>query len=251
MDEVYRKMMKESKRIASVFGLPRFYIEHKGPLARSRNTFYENDSVVMCRNMVVRQLKDNLGHGMEHARKVTIDAGALICIEGERLSLESEEIEKAIVIVQLSGLLHDIKRREPNHARASAEEAEIQLRDFSIQEAEKQIIVLAISNHEAFVEPDRVSSPLGQLISDSLYDADKFRWGLDNFTETLWYMADFRGASIESIARNFPRGVEGIKKIKDTFRTTTGKKYGPEIIDLGLGAGEEIYVYLLLYTSSQ
>lgn len=251
VQEVYKKMMEESKRIASGFDSPSFYMEHEGPFSMSQDIYYQNDHVIKCRDMVVQQLSDNLGHGMEHARKVTIDCGALVCIEGKRLSLTRAQIKRAVVIAQLSGLLHDIKRKVPNHAKASAREAEIKLRDFSLKEGEKQSIVLAISNHEAFVEPEKVHTPLGQLISDSLYDADKFRWGVDNFTETLWYMADFRQAPIESITKNFPRGVEGIKKIKDTFRTVTGKKYGPEFIDLGLKAGKEIYSYLLSYTASQ
>ncbi|MFA4910524.1 MAG: hypothetical protein WC649_05740 [Desulfobacteria bacterium] len=251
MKEIYKRMMKESKRIASSSKCPSFYIEHERLLLMSKEIYNSNTEVLKCRDMVFKQLADNLGHGMKHAEKVTIDIGALVFIEGERQSLESDRIKEAIVIAQLSGLLHDIKRKEPNHASASAKEARIKLRDFSLEEREKEIIVQAISNHEAFVEPKKVSTLLGQIISDSLYDADKFRWGIDNFTETLWYMADFRGTPIELIVEHFPRGLKGIMKIKDTFRTDTGKKYGPEFIDLGLEAGEKIYDYLLSHSPSQ
>lgn len=245
MKEIYKRMVRESKRIASSSKCPSFYIEHERLLLISKEIYNSNAEVLKCRDMVFKQLADNLGHGMEHAEKVTIDIGALVFIEGERQSLESDRIKEAIVIAQLSGLLHDIKRKEPNHAEASAKEARIKLRDFSLEEGEKELIVQAISNHEAFVEPKKISTTIGQMISDSLYDADKFRWGIDNFTETLWYMADFRGTPIELIVKHFPRGLKGIRKIKDTFRTDAGKKYGPEFIDLGLEAGEKIYDYLL------
>ncbi len=38
---------------------------------------------------------------------------------------------------------------------------------------------------------------------------------------------------------------KGIAGIKDTFRTDTGKIYGPEFIELGLAIGEKIYQFLL------
>jgi hypothetical protein len=44
--------------------------------------------------------------------------------------------------------------------------------------------------------------------------------------------------------RRFPRGMEGISKIKETFRTETGKKYGPEFIELGLEIGWKVYQFL-------
>ena len=86
---------------------------------------------------------------------------------------------------------------------------------------------------------------MGRLISDALYDADKFRWGPDNFTTTLWDMLGYAKINIELFLAGYKKGIEGIKRIKDTFRTKTGKEYGPEFIDLGLKIGDEIYKELL------
>jgi hypothetical protein len=82
------------------------------------------------------------------------------------------------------------------------------------------------------------------MVSDALYDADKFRWGPDNFTQTLWQMLRSSGAPIAPLIRRFPKGMEGISSIKETFRTETGKIYGPEFIELGLKIGEKIYLFL-------
>jgi hypothetical protein len=38
--------------------------------------------------------------------------------------------------------------------------------------------------------------------------------------------------------------MEGVSGIKKTFRTETGKIYGPEFIDLGLKIGGKIYQFL-------
>ena len=82
------------------------------------------------------------------------------------------------------------------------------------------------------------------MISDALYDADKFRWGPDNFIQTLWQMLRSSKARIAPMIRRFPKGMEGISKIKGTFRTETGKIYGPEFIELGLKIGGKVYEFL-------
>ena len=38
--------------------------------------------------------------------------------------------------------------------------------------------------------------------------------------------------------------MERIPSIKETFRTGTGKIYGPKFIELGLKIGEKIYLFL-------
>jgi hypothetical protein len=35
--------------------------------------------------------------------------------------------------------------------------------------------------------------------------------------------------------------MKGIEKIKETFRTATGKRYGPEFIDQGLAIGNALF----------
>jgi len=49
---------------------------------------------------------------------------------------------------------------------------------------------------------------------------------------------------ITPLIRRFPKGMEGIAEIKNTFRTKLGKIYGPEFIDLGFQIGEKIYRFL-------
>lgn len=147
-------------------------------------------------------------------------------------------------LVQLASLLHDIRRRVPNHARQSAILAAEILEDFPVDEAERQWIVRSIENHEAFVEPAALESEVGQLLSDALYDADKFRWGPDNFTETLWEMVSSE-IPIRALLAHFPKGMEGVRRIAGTFRSETGMKYGPEFIEIGIAIGERLYEELL------
>jgi hypothetical protein len=45
----------------------------------------------------------------------------------------------------------------------------------------------------------------------------------------------------ESLHRTFKEKMKGIERIKETFRTDTGKRFGPEFIDQGITIGNAIY----------
>ncbi len=244
MEDIYGEMIAASREIAASFPLPRFYTRCSQWIHLSRSLFFQDGKVSRCRAFVRQELKNNYGHGIDHAEKVAVEAGALAGIEGLRLPLQESAQHRAEILAQMAGLLHDLRRGERDHAQSSASAAGKILRDFSLHPEDEQIIVEAIANHEAFVEPKRIDSTLGQMISDVLYDADKFRWGPDNFTVTLWEMLRFSHAPMARIIRRFPAGMKGIARIKDTFRTHTGREYGPEFIDLGLAIGEKIYQFL-------
>ena len=244
MDDIYEEMIAASRIIAAYFPQPRFYVSCREPLNLSHSLFDEDAQVMKCRTLALGELKDDLGHGIDHSKKVALEAGALAYIEGEGLSLSESLRREACLLAQIAGLLHDLRRGEKDHAKVSAFAASRILQELSIFPEKGEYIVQAIANHEAFVEPKRIESPAGQMISDALYDADKFRWGPDNFTHTLWQMLRSSGACIAPLIRRFPKGMRGISRIKETFRTETGKIYGPEFIELGLKIGEKIYQFL-------
>jgi hypothetical protein len=103
------------------------------------------------------------------------------------------------------------------------------------------MVQFAIENHEAFKLERAPPDDLTALVSGALYDADKFRWGPDNFVTTLWEICDYQDWSLERIVDVFPRGLEIIESISETFRTQTGRFYGPEFIDIGLEVGHYLY----------
>jgi hypothetical protein len=244
MQSIYRDIQQKALEIASGFPLPVFYREHRPACDVSRG-FFETDAVVSkLRLFVADHIENDFGHGMNHVLKVTIDAGALILIEGQNRGYAPECINRLVLIVQCAGLLHDIKRKHKNHAVEGGKFAEELLRSYPLTADEINDIRLSIRNHEAFKEVEIMDTPEGTLVSDCLYDADKFRWGPDNFTETVWDMLAFSETAIDRFVDHYPRSVEGLSRIKSTFRTPTGKKYGPQFIDLGISIGQVIYVWL-------
>jgi hypothetical protein len=78
-------------------------------------------------------------------------------------------------------------------------------------------------------------------LSDCLYDADKFRMGPENFTHTVWEMLSFADVPLSVFMAEYPRGMEFLDRIRHTFRSPTGRVYGPKFIDLGLAIGRELY----------
>jgi hypothetical protein len=208
-------------------------------MQRSRQLFEQAPMVSQCLG-IVEAYGDCFGHGLLHVRKVAVDAGAIILAELDSAPLMADA-ERLILLAHLAGLLHDIRRAEKDHARAGAREASGILATFALEDGECSAIARAIANHEAFQIPEALDDPVDQLLSDALYDADKFRWGPDNFTETLWAMLAARNAPLAAVLPRFPKGMEALLRIRETFRTSTGKDYGPDFIDLGLEIGRRFY----------
>jgi hypothetical protein len=226
-----------AEEVASRYPEPVFYTECALEMEISRS-IYDSDGLVLRFRRYLEGLGDDFGHGLLHSGLVAVDAGAIVAVE---LGPDDEGGDRLIVLAQVAGLLHDLKRKEKDHAAKGAEEAERLLKDTELSFEERDYIVNAIANHEAFKEERKIEDGDGRLVSDALYDADKFRWGPDNFTTTLWDMLSFADIDIGLMLDGFSRGMEGVERIKDTFRTETGKRYGPEFIEIGLKMGREIY----------
>jgi len=239
VDRELEKAKKFARQIARSIEIPRFYREKMREVERSRRLFRSSSLVKECL-ILVREREDSIGHGIVHVRKVAIDAGAISLIENSPF-LPIPEVRRMVLLAHIAGVLHDIRRMEKDHARVSAGEAEKLLALFNLSAHEIAAITCAIGNHEAFRPADPLEDPWAQLLSDALYDADKFRWGPDNFTEMLWDMVEYRKASLDAVLTRFLKGMEGIERIRDTFRTRTGKIYGPDFIDRGIEIGTKFY----------
>ncbi|MGO9136892.1 MAG: hypothetical protein ACLP9S_16445 [Syntrophales bacterium] len=243
MDEELEEAKRLARRIARSTGSPAFYKEKRREVDASRRMFGSSALVEECLNLVSKR-EDGIGHGIGHGKKVAIDAGAISLVEYAPFRKRSE-VRRIVLLAHVAGALHDIRRLEKDHAQVSAEEAALLLPRFDLADREVEAITGAIRNHEAFREAETLADPLAQFLSDALYDADKFRWGPDNFTEMLWDMMEYRKASLDALLTRFLRGMEGIKRIRETFRTQTGKIYGPDFIDRGIEIGMKFYTAML------
>lgn len=252
MNEITRRLQREAERIAAKHPLPEFYIRFKAPISFARRLFFNHPQVLRLRKLVEPRYHEELGHGMYHCMRVSIDSAALLFVETDSARMKPLAVERLMVLGIFAGVLHDIRRDTENHALYGAEEAEKILENFHLSKEsfhlsknEVECICNAIRNHEAFASSEANGRQWVQLVSDCLYDADKFRWGSDTFTHTLWCMADHQNLSPIELIDKFPWGMSGTYSIMETFRTATGRQYGPEIIETGAEIGKEIYRYLL------
>ena len=240
MSPVYARIRQHARLIAAQFPRPAFYKDYSHLIDLSISFFHMNPVVRSLYGFVVEHLDDDFGHGIDHAVKVTIDAGALMFIEGSRAGYPDSCTKQRVLIVQSAGLLHDIKRKMKQHAIEGAVYARKVLRAYTYTPDEIEDICHAIRNHEAFQPTENINTLEGKLVSDCLYDADKFRWGPDNFLDTVWEMVSYYNPPLSDFLERYPRGMEEIRKIRETFRSHTGQAYGPEFIDIGIAIGEKL-----------
>lgn len=241
METIYTRIQTRAREIVSNFPTPDFYKEEADAIALSRRLMEKSELISDLKAILIEHLEDDFGHGLQHAVKVSLEAGSLALIEGQRTLLPRQTITRDVLLVQCAGLLHDIRRKKKDHAIKGAAFTKKLLQDFPLSSKEVADICLAIRNHEAFKHKIEIDSPAGKLISDCLYDADKFRWGPDNFTDTLWEMVSFINPPLKTFIAHYPKGMKGLERIKQTFRTRAGQRYGPQFIDIGLAVGEELY----------
>ena len=245
MHSIYARLREQARQIVASFPPPDFYQDQSQACDYS-SRFFKTDPEIrkLCR-FVGNNLDDDFGHGLQHAIKVAIDAGALMNIEGRAAGYSESVLARQTQIVQCAGLLHDTMRKKKNHSKHGADYARTVLEDYSLSYDEIEHVCRAIQNHEAFKDPVPIDTAEGVLISNCLYDADKFRWGPDNFTDTLWDMVSFLNPPLSKFMDRYPQGMESLKKIKTTFRTATGKQYGPQFLDLGLAIGKKLHDLIL------
>ncbi len=258
MNDIYIQLRQKARAIVAGLPEPEFYSKFAKEITASENLFASTPVLVKIKKQIIPMLENDFGHGVLHSVLVCRDAGAIVMIEMKSNIYANsdadinEQVKKNMALVQIAGLLHDIKRKHKNHAQKGAEFAEKFLKNgYGLSKDDIYFICNAIREHEAFKQStgrnncnEHNNCETASLLSGALYDADKFRWGPDNFTHTVWDMVMFSDTPFEEFKRRYPTGMAKLAEIKNTFRTETGKKYGPEFIDLGIKTGKILAEYL-------
>ena len=112
MEPIYIRIRKCAHEIASRFSAPSFYHDLSWANQISRQ-FFDTDSIISeLRVFVSEHLEDDFGHGLEHAIKVSLDAGTVVIVESKNAGYSRDFTERELLKVQSAGLLHDIKRKQ-------------------------------------------------------------------------------------------------------------------------------------------
>lgn len=240
MRTLYQKLKDTAVAVAKTLPAPTFYGMHARAVQDAEQMLKADELVRKCREHLNKSELE-CAHGVCHCEAVARDAGALILIEAPTRGIIDAEIDRLFPAALIAGLLHDIKRRENDHALLGSIEAGRILSSLGMDRKYREYISGAIRNHEAFKETHNSDDHAGRLVSDALYDADKFRWGPENFTTTLWLMVEANNTLPKTLHETFQEKMKGVEKIKETFRTETGRRYGPEFIEQGIRIGNVVY----------
>ncbi|HKK90970.1 MAG TPA: hypothetical protein VJ936_06200 [Desulfobacteraceae bacterium] len=245
--ETFLQLQQEARKIVAELPAPEFERVFPDEIATSQQHLDGHPVLSKLEKQIAGLIEDDFGHGLLHSRLVARDAGALVRIELTRhhgSHAAEKEVRRTTLLVQTAALLHDIKRKEKKHSEKGAVFAKTFLKQETYPFDSREITTVcdAIREHEAFQHqrPTIKKNVQASLVSDALYDADKFRWGPDNFTHTVWDMVIFSRISLEEFLKRYPGGMKKLSQIKKTFRTPTGKIYGPGFISLGIEAGERL-----------
>ncbi|MDY0305703.1 MAG: HD domain-containing protein [Desulfovibrionaceae bacterium] len=237
--ESLKELRRQARRMASLQTIPAFYLDCAVELKFSWDMFFDHPLILRLQEDCLPFLYDDFGHGVEHSKKVAQEACAIVLVECTALS--PDDCRHIGLLAQFAGLLHDTCRLEPHHAEKGAEVSRMVLKDYPISDHDRDLVAQAIEVHEAFRPGQELpEDPKARLLAGALYDADKFRWGPDNFVTTLWEICDYAEWSLKEIADRFPEGLARVEAVGGTFRTRTGRKYGPQMIEQGLALGREL-----------
>ncbi|PIE75232.1 MAG: hypothetical protein CSA18_00850 [Deltaproteobacteria bacterium] len=241
MDSVLKEIKLMARKIVNDARTPSFYRDYSELISKSEHFFMENPVILRIQEELYDTLENNFGHGFGHAKKVAIEAGVLFAVEMKKKGLK-KDLNYLFTMAQSAGLLHDICRKDKDHAVKGARYAGSYLPSILSDKADVDSIVYAIENHEAFCaskgEPPCIEA---LILSNSLYDSDKFRWGPDNFSHMIWAILEDTGITSSQFLKGYQRGIASLENIRTTFRSFTGKKYGPEFIDIGMEIGNTLY----------
>ncbi|MBU1228873.1 MAG: hypothetical protein KKA55_12755 [Proteobacteria bacterium] len=237
MDVRILELKRRAKELSVSRAQSAFSLECAEELTHAGDIFFDHPLLLRLQGDALGYLNEACGLGVEHGKRVAMDAAALVLAEPSGLS--PEERRRVAVLAAMAGLLHDALRHEENHAEMGADLCLRILRGYAISPEERLWIAGAVAGHEG-LEPQGLNVPeSARLLAGAVHDADVFRFGPDIFVTILWELCECDEWPLERIARRFPEGVRRARALENSFRTEGGRRYGPLLLAEGLALAEE------------
>ncbi len=241
MDPRILQLKRRARELSASRPQPAFVLECAEELSHASNLFFDHPMMLRLQNDALGFLNDPCGLGVEHAKRVAIDAAALAL--AEPTGLNQEERRRLALLAEVAGLLHDTMRHEDEHPEKGADLCMRILRGYPLSPEERVWIAQAVCLHEADLPLAEAGPESARLLSGTVHDADRFRFGPDIFAATLWEFCECDDWPLEEIAAAFPKGVAHAEACARGFRTEQGRKFGPALIDEGLSLAKEYTLF--------
>jgi hypothetical protein len=242
MDPRILELKRHARELSASRPQPAFVLECAEELSHASNLFFDHPLMLRLQNDALGFLNDACSLGVEHAKRVAVDAAALVLAEPS--GLDQEQRRRMALLAEMAGLLHDAMRHEDDHPEKGADLCLRLLRGYSLAPEERVWIAQAVSLHETDLPLAESGPECARLLSGAVHDADRFRFGPDIFAATLWEFCECDDWTLEEIARCFPKGPGHAAACTSGFRTEQGRRYGPALISEGLALAK-VYERLL------
>jgi len=237
MDPRIIDLKRRARELAAGQPQSAFALDCAEELGHASTLFFEHPLMQRLQGDALGFLNEPCGLGVEHGKRVAIDAAALVL--AEPTGLDPEARRRLALLAEMAGLLHDAMRFEDNHAEKGADLCLRILRSYHLDPEEIVWIAQAVALHETALPLVLNGPETARLLSGVLHDADCFRFGPDIFAATVWELCDCDEWTLEDIARAFPEGPKRAASLTKSFRTEQGRRYGPALIDEGLSLAQE------------
>jgi len=252
MDDRILDIKRHARDLVAARPLPAFSLDCAEELAHASSMFFDHPLMLRLQSDALGFLNEACGLGVEHAKRVAIDAAAIVLAEPS--DLPAEDRRRLALLAEMAGLMHDALRFEEDHAEKGADLCLRVLRGYPLDERERSLVARAVALHESPL-PLADDGPLDErLLAGAVHDADRFRFGPDIFAATLWELCECEEWPLERIAAKFPEGPALAARYKDSFRTVQGTSYGPALLDEGLALAEgcrQLFAQALADTAPQ
>lgn len=231
MDPRILDIKRRAREISAARPQSAFCQECAEELHHASNLFFDHPLMHRLQGDALGFLNDACGFGVAHGKRVAMDAAAIVLAEPSGLS--PDERRRAALLAAMAGLLHDAMRHEEEHPERGADLCMRLLRGYALSPEERVWIAQAVALHEADLPLVENGPEAARLISGAVHDADRFRFGPDVFAATMWEYCDCDEWPLEEIAQAFARGAQRAAGCQGSFRTETGRRYGPAMLAEG------------------
>jgi hypothetical protein len=237
MDVRILELKQRARDLSASRAQSAFSLECAEELTYARDLFFDHPLLLRLQGDALGFLSEPCGLGVEHGKRVAMDAAALVLAEPSGLS--TDERRRLAMLAEMAGLLHDALRHEDNHAEKGADLCLRLLRGYAISPEERLWVAGAVAGHEDGGPQLEQVTESARLLAGAVHDADVFRFGPDIFATTLWELCECDEWPLEKIAATFPQGALRAKALGDCLRTEGGRRYGPPLLAEGVSLAAE------------
>ncbi|MEF2143941.1 MAG: hypothetical protein V3573_00725 [Desulfovibrionaceae bacterium] len=230
MNERLINLKNKARKMARERNLPSFYLDYAEETSFASDLFFNHPALLKLQEDAVAFLYDDYMFGIDHSKHLAQDASTLILAWD--CGLDHTRQRRAAFLAQVAAMMHDIECSGGESERFDGS-AYALLDGCTLSDSEKHLVARASTCHRI---PDTSDMPEGselRILTHALHDAYLFRFGADIFATIMWNYCDYTSQPLTEVAAQFEAALAEVQDAPMEFLTETGRKYGPEILQVG------------------